>query len=223
VKGLHVDESGLVGESGLEELLDAASHLVVEDGFDAVSIARIALQAAVSEDQVLAHFGSLEDLLVTMLNREFKVLWTNILNDIERDPRGGLLSHIYRYTLSSVYERPLVRALYLADRDGLNTIMRATHGFAYVPELGVRAGFIERMKDAGMVRPEVDAENLSAVLSAVSAGAALTAPNSQLDRVNEGLFELLSASVDADVDDTSPGKMTFVEYAVSLASPDGRG
>ena len=209
-------------ESGLDELLDAAAHLVVEDGFDAVSIPRIALQAVVAEDQVLAHFGSLEDLLVALLHREFTELWGGILDDVDRDPRGGLLSHIYRYTLTGIYERPLVRALYLADRDGMNTIMRSTHGFAYVPDLGVRADFIERMKEAGMVRAHVDAQNLSALLSAVSAGAALTAPHSQLDDVNEGLFSLLSASVDADVDDTSPGKITFVEYAMSLAGPDTR-
>lgn len=210
-------------EPEVEGLLDAAAHLVTEDGFESVSVARIARQAAVCEDRVLAHFGSLEDLFVAMLNREFSRLWTDTLDSIERDPRGGQLSHIYRHTLAGVYERPLVRALYLSDRDGLNTIMRATHGFAYIPELAVRADFITRMKDAGMVRPEVDACSLSAVLSAVSAGAALTAPHSQLDLVSQGLFELLSASVDADVDDTSPGKITFVEYAVTLAPPENRG
>jgi AcrR family transcriptional regulator len=207
----------MVLESGLNELLDAASHLVTEDGFDAVSLSRIAAQAEVSEDQVLAHFGSLEDLFMAMLNREFSVLGTDILDDIERDPRGGLLSHIYRYVLIGIYERPLVRALYLADRDGLNTIMRSTHGFNFIPDFGIRAAFIERMKDAGMVRPNVDAQRLSAVLSAVSAGAALTAPHSQLDLVNEGLFHLLNCAVDAEVDDTSPGKALFVEYAMSLA------
>jgi AcrR family transcriptional regulator len=213
----------MVLESGLNELLDAASHLVTEDGFDAVSITRIAAQAEVSEDQVLAHFGSLEDLFVAMLNREFSVLGTDILDDIDRDPRGGLLSHIYRYVLTGVYERPLVRALYLADRDGLNTIMRSTHGFDFVPDFGIRAPFIERMKEVGMVRSEVDATRLSAVLSAVSAGAALTAPHSQLDLVNEGLFHLLDCAVDAEVEDTSPGKAAFVEYAMSLATRDGRG
>jgi AcrR family transcriptional regulator len=212
-----------VEESGLEELLDATARLVVEDGFDAVSISSIANTAVVSEDQVLAHFGSLEDLLVAMLNREFTRLWTDILDDLDRDPRGGLISHIYRYTIAGVYESPLVRALYLADRDGLNTIMRSTHGFSYVPGFGVRTEFIERMKAIGMVRPEVDAARLSAVLSAVSAGAALTAPDSQLDLVNAGLFDLLSASVDADVDDTAPGKAAFVEFALSLTRPDARG
>lgn len=208
-------------ESGLEELLDAAAHLVVEDGFDAVSIPRIAAQAMVSEDQVLAHFGSLEDLLVTMLNREYSTLWTTVIDDIERDPRGGLLSHIYRYVITGVYERPLVKALFLADRDGLNTIMRSTHGFTYVPELGTRSEFIERMKEAGMVRPEVDSETLSALMSAVSAGAALAAPDLELGLVADGLFDLLAAAVDADVEDTTPGKTTYVEYSLSLLSPRG--
>lgn len=206
-------------ESGLEELLDATAHLVVEDGFDAVSIPRIAAQAKVSDDQVLAHFGSLEDLLVAMLNREYSTLWTIVIDDIERDPRGGLLSHIYRYVITGVYERPLVRALFLADRDGLNTIMRSTHGFTYVPEIGTRSDFIDKMKDAGMVRPEVDSESLAALMSAVSAGAALTSPHSQLGLVADGLFDLLTAAVDADVDDTTPGKTTYVEYSLSLLSP----
>lgn len=212
----------MVQQAGRDELLDAASHLVVEDGFDAVSIAQIAVQAKVEKSEVLAQFGSLEDLLVEMLNREFTALGTDILDDIERDPRGGLLSHIYRYTLIGIYESPLMRALYLADRDGLNTIIRSTHGFAYVPEFGVRAAFIERMKDVGMVRPEVDARRLAAVLSAVSAGAALTSPHSQLDLVSEGLFDLLHVAVDADVDDTSPGKTAFVEYAMRLGTPNRR-
>lgn len=207
-------------ESGRDELLDAASHLVVEDGFDAVSVSQIAVKAAVSEDQVLAHFGSLEDLLVAMLNREFTVLWREILDDIDRDPRGGLLSQIYRYTLTGIYMRPLVRALYLADRDGLNTIMRSSHGLTHIPDFGMRTAFIARMKEVGMVRPEVDAERLAAVLSAVSAGAALTAPHSKLDLVNEGVFHLLDCAVDAEVDDTSPGKATFVEYAMTLTGGD---
>lgn len=212
----------MVHQVDRNELLDAASHLVVEDGFDAVSISQIAVQAGVSQGEVLAQFGSLEDLLVAMLNRELTKLGTDIVDDIERDPRGGLLSHIYRYLLIGIYESPLMRALYLADRDGLNTIIRSSHGFAYIPDFGVRAAFIERMKDVGMVRPEVDAHRLSAVVSAVSAGAALTSPHSQLDLVNEGLFDLLLGAVDADVDDTSRGKAVFVEYAMSLGAPNPR-
>ena len=41
-----------VEESGRDELLDAASHLVVEDGFDAVSIPQIAVKALVTDKEV---------------------------------------------------------------------------------------------------------------------------------------------------------------------------
>jgi len=210
-----------VSVTGSEELLDAAAHLVIEDSFAAVSIARIATQAQVSPEQVLAHFGSLDDLLASMLKREFMAAWRSLLDHLERDPRGGLLSRIYRYTLPAMYERPLVRALYLADRDGLNTIMRSTHGFAFAPQFGLGPAFIERMQEVGMVRGEVNPHSLSAMLSAVSAGAALSAPHSQLDDINDGLFSLLARAVDADVEDTTPGKVAFVEYALNLAAPDG--
>lgn len=200
-----------------DSLLDAAAHLILEDDFGAVNVARVASYAGVSEDAVLEEFGSLDTLLVAMLNREFARIWRSIADHVERDPRGGLLSHIYRYTLAGVYERPLARALFLTDRDALNRIMRASHSFRYIPDFGVRAVFIERMKEAGMVRPEVDAEQLSAVLTAVSAGAALNAPHAELDLVIEGLAALLAEAVDADVDDTTPGKTTFFEYARTLA------
>lgn len=203
-----------------DRLLDAAAHLVVEDGFEALSLSRIALQADVSTDEVLAEFGSLENLLVSMLNREVVALWRSLLDHLERDPRGGLLSRIYRYTLPAVYERPLVRTLYLTDRDGLNTIMRSTHGFAYVPHFGLRPELIVRLQEAGMVRPDVDPKSLAALLATVSAGTSLTAPHAQLDDINKGLFDLLSTAVDADVEDTTPGKLVFLEYALSMAAPE---
>ncbi|MEO5535757.1 MAG: helix-turn-helix domain-containing protein [Pseudolysinimonas sp.] len=199
-------------------LLDTACRLITEDGFDAVSISRIASELGLDDDDVLAEFGSLEDLLVAMLNREFGGMWAVIIDNIDRDPRGGFLSQIYRYTLTAVYERPLARALYLMDRDGLNTIMRATHGFSYIPEFRLRASFIERMQDVGMVRRDVDPHQLSALLSAVSAGAALTAPNSELDLVSEGLLVLLERGADTDATDTSPGKAAYVEFAMSLVN-----
>lgn len=208
--------------SGHDEVLDAAARLVVEDGLDAVSLSRIAFHAGLSSDELLDRFGSLENLLVAMLNREFTAVWTELLDHIERDPRGGLLSHIYRYTLPALYERPLVRSLFLADRDGLHTIVRSSHGLPYLPEYGLRSEFIRRMQKVGMVRPDVDPEHLAAMLAAVSAGAAVTAPHTQLDDINSGLFALLARAVDADVDDTSPGKAAFVEYALSLARTDGR-
>jgi len=200
----------------IDEALDAAADVFVNDGFDAMSFRRIAARMDVDEAELADLFESMEGLLVGMLNREYTAMFHAIVDDIERDPLGGRLSRIYRYVLSAVYERPLARALYLMDRDGLHRIMRATHGFAYIPQLSVRADFIDRMKVAGAVRPDADSSAISAVISAVSAGTALLAPDQPLSDVVDGLAQLLEHGVDTDDPDTSRGKAEFFAYASSL-------
>lgn len=204
----------------LDDVLDAAADCFVNDGFDAVSFRRIAATLEVDEAEIGEIFESVEQLLVSMLNREYAGMFRAIVDDIERDPLGGRLSRIYRYVLSAVYERPLARSLYLMDRDGLNRILRSTHGFAYIPQLSIRSEFIDRMKLAGAVREDVDAQAISAVISAVSAGTALLAPMQDLSEVVDGLAQLLERSVDSDDPDTSRGKAEFFAYATSLASDD---
>lgn len=208
----------------IDDVLDAAADMFVNDGFDAMSLRSIARHLDVDEAQITDLYQSLESLLVGMLNREYAAMFHAIVDDIERDPLGGRLSRIYRYVLSAVYERPLARSLYLMDRDGLHRIMRATHGFAYIPQLSVRAEFIDRMKDAGAVRPDSDSAAVSAVISAVSAGTALLAPDQPLSDVVDGLALLLERAVDTEATDTTRGKAEFFAYATSLtgngAEPD---
>lgn len=205
----------------IDEVLDAAADAFVNDGFDALSLRRLAVTLDVDESDLEQLFPSIEQLLVSMLNREYAGMFRAIVDDIERDPLGGRLSRIYRYVLSAVYERPLARALYLMDRDGLNRIMRATHGFTYIPQLSIRSDFIDRMKAAGAVRHDVDSEAVSAVISAVSAGSALLAPNQDLSEVIDGLAQLLERGVDTDDPDTARGKAEFISYAMGLAGGPG--
>jgi hypothetical protein len=94
--------------------------------------------------------------------------------------------------------------------------MREAYGFDYMPRLGVRAEFIDVMKGVGMVRHDIDSPSLSAVITAVSVGAALTAPHEELDHLIGGLTTVLERSADTDALDTAPGKTAFVEYATSL-------
>ena len=205
----------------IDDVMDAAADAFVNDGLDAVSFRRLAVTLDIDELDLENLFGSVEQLLVSMLNREYTSMFRAIVDDIERDPLGGRLSRIYRYVLSAVYERPLARALYLMDRDGLNRIMRATHGFTYIPQLSIRSDFIDKMKAAGVVRQDVHSEAVSAVISAVSAGTALLAPNQSLNEVVDGLAQMLERGVDTDDPDTARGKASFIEYAMGLASDAG--
>ena len=202
----------------VDAVLDAAADLITNDGYSAVTLPSIASRAGIPIEQVSDTFPSANDAMVAMLNREFQGMYGNIVENIERDPRGGLLSRMYTYILSSVYERPLAKTLFVIDREALNSIMRNAHRLVYVPNVGIRSELIEGLQAAGMVRPDVDARVISSVLSACSAGMALTAPHNDLDLIIDGLSTLISRGVDADVDDTTAGKAVFYDWATSLVA-----
>lgn len=203
----------------IDVILDAASDILTNDGYAAVTLGSIASHCGSSVDEVSDIFPTANDALVAMLNREFRGMYGLIVQNIERDPRGGLLSRMYTYILSAVYERPLAKTLFVIDRDALASIMRNSHSFSYTPTIGVRGELIAALQDVGMVRTDVDARMISSVLSACSAGLALTAPHDELDLIIDGLSTMLARAVDADVTDTSPGKAVFYDWATKLASP----
>jgi AcrR family transcriptional regulator len=198
-------------------VLDVAADIVANGGFDTLTVESLAEAAEVSPELLIEHFGSLQEALVLMLNREFTGIYVSMVDHIERDPEGGRLSRIYYYTLSAVYERPLARTLYTVDRDAMNAIMRSANSFKYIPGVGIRADLIETMQRAGMVRRDVDAGTVSHMLTIFSAGLALTAPHDDLDRIVRGVTDLLAQVVDGEnIVDTTPGKAAFFEWAISL-------
>jgi AcrR family transcriptional regulator len=196
--------------------LDVAAEIIAGGGFATLTLASLAAATGLSTDELSEQFGSLEEILVLMLNREFTGIYVSMVDHIERDPRGGLLSRVYYYTLVAVYERPLARVLYTIDREAMNTIMRSANSFGYVPGVGIRAELIEKLQAVGIVRRDVDAGTVSRMLTIFSAGLALTAPHEDLDRIVRGITDLLAQVVDVEVEDTTPGKTAFYEWAMSL-------
>ena len=101
----------------IDVILDAASDIVTNDGYQAVTIASIASRCGASPDDVSNVFATANDVMIAMLTREFTGMYGIVMQNIERDPRGGLLSRLYTYMLSAVYERPLAKTLFVLDRD----------------------------------------------------------------------------------------------------------
>jgi AcrR family transcriptional regulator len=205
----------------LDDVLDVAADLVVNDSVGAVTARSVSGRLGIGENLLLRLYPTVTDLLVSMVNREYAAMFSVVLDNVERDPLGGLLSRICRYTLTATYERPLARALYLSDPLALNAIMRASYGLDHTPHLRLRSTFVEQMQVVGMVRDDVDPEWIAATVSTLAAGIALTSPHDDLDDVLDGLALLLHRGVDAEVTDTTPGKIVFSEYTTSLASRTG--
>jgi AcrR family transcriptional regulator len=191
--------------------LDAASDIVVNDGIDALTARAIASRAAISEEEVAELYASAEQLLADLLTREYQGMRRAIADGIERDPKGGLLSRVYRYSVIAIHERPLSRALYIQDPGSLNRILRMTHGTEHFPPFGTDIAFLTELQRVGMIRADVDVENLAAFLRAYMAGTALTATDGDVDAIVAGGVVLIERGVDADVVDTEPGKRAFFD------------
>lgn len=200
-----------------DRILDTAADIVIGDGVDALGYGTIAQRLGATLDQITAAFPVFEELLAALLTRQTAAMLRVIVDNVERDPKGGLPSRIFGYALAAVYEHPLARALYLSDPAGLNRIMRAVDGVAAVPDLTIHPELLPALQDAGMVRRDVDPHAVGAVISVLGSGVAMSAPGQLIDAVADGLTAMLERAVDADVADTTPGKLVFLRCAENLA------
>jgi len=201
-----------------EQILEAAAAITIGDGVEALGYGTLAERLGCDRAEITAVYPVFEALLADLLTRETAELSRIIVDNVERDPRGGLPSRIFGYALGAVYEHPFARALYLADPAGLNSIMRAVDGVSIVPDLSVHPDLMAALQEAGMVRADVDPAAVTAVISVLGSGVAMSAPGQQLDNVAAGLVMLLERAVDAEVGDTTPGKNVFLRYAESLVA-----
>ena len=203
----------------LDSVLLATENLFLENGFDGVTLDGVAEKAGISHNDVRELYPTELDALVAMMNREFMTMYQGIISDVERDPLGGLLSRMYTYMLSQVYERPVARSLLMIERAALHNIMRHQHAMMYVPTVQFRRELVAELQRVGMVRADCDPTLVSESLTVISGGLALTAPHPRLDILVQSLMEMFGRHYDADVSDTEAGKRVFTAWASKLDGP----
>lgn len=206
----------------LADVLDAAVDIVVNDGFESVTVGTLASRSGMDRERVLELVVTVEHALLLMLERERAEISKIVLDNVERDPLGGLLSRIFYYTLTAVYERPVHRALYLTDPESLRGLVRVLDRFELAPSIAVRIDFIQQLIDVGMIRPGTDAGLLSGMLSTFSAGLTITSPREDYDLVVKAIELVLVTMFDAAPRETSAGKnafRTWVTTAPTLSDP----
>lgn len=208
----------ILSQELLDDLLTQAEQVFLEEGVSETNNHLIAKRSGVPLASILELYPNPLDLQVAMLNREFTRMYQGILSDIERDPQGGLLSRMYTYIFTQVYERPVARTLYMIDRSALHDLMSHQHAQNYVPSLAIQFELMENLHEAGMLKPDIDLEVASSAITVISGGLALTAPHANLGEIVGVLMGMLGQAFDADVPDTTPGKHLFYAWATSLDS-----
>lgn len=199
-----------------DHILDNAADLVVRHGFDRVTTAEIAKAAGVAKGVLYLRFTSKDELLNALLDREFANAVRAVTELIDEDHCGGLLSRLYVHSLRAVHASPVLTAFYGAahgESRAVTRLVRHRSGSRYPARELVGVAFLNELHRAGMIRADVDPATLARLLAVWSIGIATSAPHDDLDDLIICIGQLIERAIDADVTDSSPGKLAFTELA----------
>lgn len=153
-----------------EQLLDVTTRLVADSGFQDLTIEAVARNAGVTRPIVYEHFGDLQGLLQSVVEREMARALSQVsetaLTELTKGPPVDLMIESLRSYLLTVQSHPTTWRLVLMPPEGAPQILRERieHGRA-----AVLAGLVDAVRPALATRPESpDAELTARLLSAIS-------------------------------------------------------
>ncbi|WP_432968891.1 TetR/AcrR family transcriptional regulator [Dactylosporangium sp. CA-233914] len=150
-----------------ERILDAAEALVLDRGFDAMSVAAVAERAGIAKGAVYREFESKHDVLDAVLRRGTERINARAAELVGDSPR---LSDAYRCAVQVLLDDPLMTAAFLDDRSVLGSHAHAvTDGRFRDRHLAVVTWLRDLQQRGSLVR-DVAVEDLALVLSSTTIG-----------------------------------------------------
>jgi TetR/AcrR family acrAB operon transcriptional repressor len=154
-----------------QRILDAAANLIVQQGYDKITMSDVAEAIGISRGIVYLHFDTKEKLFEALLMREITHYGQTWQDYFESDPRSGTIGGIFRGVLHAINSRPLMAAIVRRDKRILGSYLRKPDGLlASLESSSVGVDLIRALQEAGTVRKDIDASVAAHVLDMLSYG-----------------------------------------------------
>jgi len=158
-------------DSREQRILDAAAALILQQGYDKITMSDVAEAVGISRWIVYLHFDTKEKLFEALLIREITHYAQSWEAYFESDPRSGTIGGIFRGVLHAINSRPLMAAIVRRDRRVLGSYLRKPDGLlASLESSSVSADLIKALQTAGTVRTDIDASLAAHILDMLSYG-----------------------------------------------------
>ncbi|GHO65164.1 hypothetical protein KSC_040560 [Ktedonobacter sp. SOSP1-52] len=164
-------------EARAQRILDAASTLILHDGYDKITIEEIAKEAGVGKGTLYLHWDSREALFAALILREKVAMAEDIKQRIAGDPVGASLHGLLKHAALALMQRPLLKAALLHDTQVFGEVIQREQGGILSTE--VLAGFtayLEALRQQGLVRADLSLHILGALFSSIFTGFFLAVP-----------------------------------------------
>lgn len=151
-----MDESASIDDID-QRILKAAEAAFIHYGFDKTTLNDIAQAAGIARSTLYSRWKKKDALFATLIARELSAFVDNWLARVEDDPQGGTFAGIFKNALLSIYDSPLIEALYKNDRQLMGSFVhRMAAGDFYAQRLALNRSFLEQLQQAGIVRADLD-------------------------------------------------------------------
>jgi AcrR family transcriptional regulator len=149
-------------EQRREQLIDAALSVIVEQGYEGVSIETIARTAGVTRPVIYDHFPNLGRLLQALIEREESYALEQLADVVPETPEGGEPPELFaagvRRFLDAVASRPDTWRIILLPPEGTPAIVRRQVETNRAQLLERITQFVAWARERSDIPPELDIE-----------------------------------------------------------------
>jgi TetR/AcrR family acrAB operon transcriptional repressor len=161
-------------EERRQNILDVASDLFLQYGYDKTTVSDIARGAGVSKGAIYLHFNSKDALLEALWLRETRKYVSRLLDLLEDDPDGGRIGTLYRISLVAMNASPFMAAIYSQDNNVFGNYLRKPGNiFQKMRErqqVQPRLRFVTLMQEAGAIRKDIDPSIVAHIMTSIGFG-----------------------------------------------------
>jgi AcrR family transcriptional regulator len=202
------------GVQRAQRILDSASELVLRWGSKRVTIEEVAKHAGIGKGTVYLHFTSRAWLFTCVLMRESLAVVDALVAEIRRDPAAALMAEQTRLAFLEVQRRPLMRAMFVRDRELLGEL---AHEGAVEPlrewNGDLAADLFRLLREHGLLRTDIDVDTQQYVVGAVQTGFYLHQPDTDPETAAAALSYTIHAAVEPP-GDADPNALAAVAPAI---------
>lgn len=154
-----------------DQILSAAASVIIRFGFNKTNIGDIAAEAGLSRRTIYLYFKGKEDLLESLLYREWMQYAQTWIEYVESDQRGGTLGGFFRATMRAVQSHPLIASVMRKDYHVLGNYLRKTANLFSMLQSGtISVDFIRALQMAGAVRQDLDPAVAAHIIEVIGYG-----------------------------------------------------
>lgn len=186
-------------------ILDRAEELFCANGYDRTSIAEISTRSGIAKGAVYREFPSKEAVLDALLTRSAQRMLAEVRAEVEDSSGPVGLAAAYRFGIRALLGEPLARAFLQADTDVLGSYIRDRSDDRYAARVAWVMRYLDDLQRAGAIRSDVEPEDVSIALSALTVGVFSIGPllGGLSDARLESALDVITSMVESGLDRTA--------------------